>query len=104
MNILINAFIVFALIFVSCSVEDGETGPAGQDGKNGNANVIASDWIVSELSTSATNLTYFEVEYSNITPDVIDSGAAILAYGKDDSGNIIGLPFVYRKSLIILLI
>lgn len=77
------AFIIMATnFFVSCSAEDGATGPQGptgldgidgQDGQDGNANVIASEWIegpddvfsgIAEMNISLSEITFENIDTS----------------------------------------
>ena len=63
------------LLWTGCA-KDGNTGPAGRDG---NANVIASQWYTPAAWNGQTGDWYFDVTNTAITKDIVESGA-ILAY------------------------
>jgi hypothetical protein len=74
-------FLLFALstfIMAGC-VKEGPRGPAGQNGIDGNANVIASPWITPLSWSYDTGEWYFDVTSASITSDIVENGA-ILAY------------------------
>lgn len=99
MKFLTYGIFVLFLGFASCNGEDGAMGPAGQngvDGQDGNANVIASDWIATDFSTTASRMSTFEITDSNITAENVDN-AAVLAFGKSFLGIAISVPFVFNN-------
>ncbi len=64
-----------ALLWTGCN-QEGPQGPAGLDG---NANVIASQWITPTVWNGQTGDWYFDVTNSAISQDIVESGV-ILAY------------------------
>ena len=97
-----------AVLVISCSAEDGEDGAigpqgpqgiqgeAGQDGQNGadgNANVVASDWIASAFPTEASSYTTFQINDNSITEEIIETGV-VLAFGRQ-GGGVWSLPDSY---------
>lgn len=97
----LTTVIVLSLFIFSCEGEDGPTGSEGpqgeqgEQGETGTANVIYSDWIDSEfpLDIMSTHDT-FEVEATEITEEILNSGV-VLVYGKSNVGaNVFGLPLV----------
>jgi hypothetical protein len=75
-----NSFILILalsipIFFSSCSKE----GPAGRDGKDGNANVIYSQWYTPTAWNGQTGDWYFDVTNSEISQDVVEAGV-VLAY------------------------
>lgn len=99
--------VILCLGFTSCQEDDSPTeGPQGEQGppgEDGNANVIASAWIVEQYANEATAQTGFDIPDPNITQTIIDSGL-VLAFGKANSSNVISIPFVYdNKSYYIVL-
>lgn len=95
-NTLKMTAIILALVLTGCSTEDGTDGQDGAQGiqgsqgsagTDGNANVIASDWIATDFDTSPTTNTDFEIVDSNITEERINS-SVILAYGRNNTLNI----------------
>ncbi|MBT9188308.1 collagen-like protein [Zobellia russellii] len=78
---------------------EGEQGVQGEPGEDGNANVIASDWIPSTFSDTETYFQSQEVFDESITGDIID-GAQILTYGRlgndgDPNRLAFSLPYHY---------
>ena len=73
--------IFIAILLVSCSAEDGAVGPQGEPGQDGNANVIASDWIPEEFDDFSINVTSFSVTDQAFTQEILDSGT-VLVYGR----------------------
>jgi len=67
-----------ALILTGCA-KDGMQGPAGLDGLDGNANVIASPWYTPSSWSGNSGDWYFDISNSAITKDIVESGV-ILAY------------------------
>lgn len=63
------------IVWTGCS-KPGPQGPAGMDG---NANVVASQWYSPNSWSGLSGDWYFDVSNSEITKDVVESGA-ILAY------------------------
>lgn len=57
----------------------GKEGPAGKDGIDGNANVIASQWYKPATWAGKTGDWYFDISCNEITEDIVESGV-ILAY------------------------
>jgi hypothetical protein len=64
-----------ALLLTGCK-QEGPQGPAGLDG---NANVIASQWITPTAWQGKPGDWFFDISNSSITKDIVESGA-ILAY------------------------
>lgn len=87
---------VVAILFCGCA-KDGETGPAGPAGANGNANVRSktftvnpSDWVVS--GTSGSNyLRSYDFSDGDITQSILDKGS-IMVYQKQ-GGSYIQMPY-----------
>lgn len=87
------AFLGLSLTLTACSGEDGrdgidgtdgEMGPAGQDG---NANVIASDWLLFDWNIqSSPTESEMLIDVPEI-PEIIESGGMVLVYFKMDYGN-----------------
>ncbi|WP_421823622.1 hypothetical protein [Flagellimonas oceanensis] len=71
------------LIIFSCSGEDGETGPPGKDG---NANVIVSDWmpIVWTWADYQTADAFMDVPVEDMT-SYLDNGDVVVMYIKNYS-------------------
>lgn len=109
------AILVATCLLLSCSKDgeqgaigpqgpQGEQGPAGaqgeagEDGAIGTANVIYSDWMVSEFDANiiATGSGYM-VDAPDLTQEIIDSGV-ILGFGKNiplvGSPDVFQLPFI----------
>jgi len=62
----------------------GEDGQDGADGETGTANVIYSDWIVSEFEDDIiATASSFNVDAPELTQEIMDTGV-ILSYGKDE--------------------
>ncbi len=102
--------ILFGMLLISCSAEDGangaigpqgEQGPAGEDGQDGqdgldgNANVIASAWIPEEFSNNSVSYTSFTVTDEAFTQEISDSGT-VLVYGSDGV-NTVPVPVVFSN-------
>ena len=109
MKFLKTKYLVLALITTFCfSCSDGEDGIDGAnglqgeqgipgiDGEDGNANVIVSDWIPSEFSTTATTRSIFEIEDPALTVDIADT-AVIYVYARAGSSDVIGIPFTFSN-------
>lgn len=83
-----------AIAMTACSPEDGKMGPAGPQGEqglpgeDGNANVIASDWmdIVWNFQNEAT-FKAMHIDAAQITEEFIENGGTILMYLKQKDGN-----------------
>ena len=84
--------IFIAILLVSCSAEDGAAGPQGEPGQDGNANVIASDWIPEEFDDFSINVTSFSVTDQAFTQEILDSGT-VLVYGRGGT-SVLPLPIV----------
>ncbi len=108
-NILRMSLMVLALFIISCDGEDGmdgidgiagtagtngTDGAQGAAGENGNANVIASDWLDTDFDNQSTTFTDFDIEIPNLTRSEIDE-SAILVY-LYDSFTIYSAPYVTR--------
>ena len=101
---LMYLFIATTVAFTSCDAEDGmdgmdgaqgEQGIPGEDGQDGNANVIFSDWIPTEFSSTPDVISFFDVADPQITEEVVNT-AAILAYGDVAGSNaFIVIPYTF---------
>lgn len=98
------ALLVSAVMFISCTGEDGAIGPAGAKGDTGakgdkgdagTANVIYSPWLsFPAITVNTATVKAFTFDAPQITQEVIDKGT-ILVYGKPASGTTIQpLPYV----------
>lgn len=74
---------------------DGADGQDGADGADGNANIIVSEWIVTEFSATASSFSSFE-----IIPATLNTNGAILVYGRlvSDPGSDFIVPFPYENA------
>lgn len=74
---------------------DGADGADGQDGADGNANVLVSDWIPTEFSTTPSNFSFFE-----IVPATLNTNGVVLVFGRlvSDPGSDFIVPFPYESS------
>lgn len=76
-------FMIMSIFCISCDAEDGmdgidgAIGPAGEDG---NANVIASEWIPEQFEFSDIDFISFDITDPVFTEENTDN-AAILVYG-----------------------
>ncbi|MBK7173358.1 MAG: hypothetical protein IPH84_08995 [Bacteroidales bacterium] len=70
-----SALLFLALFWIGCAKE----GPAGQDGRDGNANVIYSQWYTPNAWNGETGDWYFNVANNAISEGVVEAGV-ILAY------------------------
>jgi hypothetical protein len=85
-----HCFLTIAVVAMSaCSAEDGETGPAGPQGeqgppgKDGNANVISSEWMpISWNAVDNTDVKLMFIEEERITEEFLTSGGVVLVYLK----------------------
>jgi hypothetical protein len=91
-----NKFLLLAsvllLTFSACKKE----GPAGKDGKDGNANVQSSTFTVTSWGYSAPSY-YADINYSAITAGIINNGA-VLVYLSNGSGGYSQLPLTIYPS------
>lgn len=71
----LGCLLVLVAILSSCVKE----GPAGKDGKDGNANVIYSSWYSPAAWDGKTGDWFFQVANSDLSQDVVEAGV-ILAY------------------------
>ncbi|WP_298756089.1 hypothetical protein [uncultured Psychroserpens sp.] len=79
--------VVFILCLVSCSAEDGD------DGMDGNANVISSEWISTNFSTTSVSFTSFAIQDENINAENV-ANAAIIAHGRLFSNDeVVTIPY-----------
>ncbi len=90
---------VFAatILIALTGCKKGDTGPAGKDGKDGNANVISSNtvtitnWNVDYQST--TDFTYSNtLSWATITQAVVDKGV-VMAYMQNGTTEWVALPY-----------
>ena len=100
-NFLLSVLIAsFVFTLVACSGEDGAAGPQGEPGEDGNANVIASPWIPSELGDNPTTFDFFSHQDPQITEQVTNN-AAFLVYGKkftlSNVDPVLALPVVFDE-------
>ncbi|MCD2258473.1 hypothetical protein [Psychroserpens luteolus] len=77
--------VVFILCLVSCSAEDGD------DGMDGNANVISSDWITINFSPTPNTFKIQIIDDSNISEANVNS-AAFQVYARTASGDVYTIP------------
>jgi len=90
-------YAILVLGFLSCTGEDGEDGldgaqgEQGIEGEDGNANVIASDWITPEFDPAISVSALATIDAPEITEEVLSS-SAILVYTQSFAGQIIALP------------
>lgn len=77
----IYSFILVAVSIITFSGcgKEGPMGPAGASGLDGNANVIASEWITPLSWSGQSGDWFFDVTNSEITADVVEGGV-VLAY------------------------
>lgn len=103
-------FLVMGISITSCKKGDmGDTGPIGEtgaagpagaqgeqgvQGENGNANVIASDWLDTDFDDEATTFTDFDIEIPNLTRSEIDESAILVYF--NDTFTIHPAPYVTR--------
>ena len=73
--LILSSLLLVVVIFSSCVKE----GPAGRDGRDGNANVIYSSWYSPSAWNGKTGDWYFQVSNSDLSQDVVEAGV-ILAY------------------------
>lgn len=90
-SILTTCFLICAIFFQSCIVE-GEQGPQGPAGEDGNANVQSSSLTTSNWTYLSPDW-YINFTYSAITQDILDNGA-VLVYVKSGS-NYFQLPYTF---------
>ena len=86
--------VALSFLFNSCIVE-GEQGPQGPAGSDGNANVVSSSLTTSNWSYLSPDW-YINFNYDAITQDILDNGAVLL-YVKSGS-NYFQLPYTYYPS------
>jgi hypothetical protein len=81
------------LVFLMSCSKDGETGPQGPAGIDGNANVLYSDWFLSGTWSGSSGNYNFNKAATAITQTVLDQGV-VLAYAKltADGSNVRPLP------------
>ncbi|WP_452225311.1 hypothetical protein [Lacinutrix chionoecetis] len=96
--VLKTKYVVLALFVAfsfSCSPEDGEQGPAGQDG---NANIIESNWMQIQFDETNAADDYGSMIISNSDiENYINTGGVLLMYIKvDQAGEIIIYPLPVR--------
>ncbi len=91
------------IILISCSAEDGAIGPAGPQGEqgiqgepgtDGNANVIASEWLDVTFAPTISDAISTTIMDERITQEVLDN-AVFLVYARISTipNNIVSLPF-----------
>jgi hypothetical protein len=81
------------LVFLMSCSKDGETGPQGPPGIDGNANVLYSEWFESGTWAGSAGNYNFNKAATAITQSVLDQGV-VLAYCKltADGSNVRPLP------------
>ena len=92
----IFAAMIIVVTFTSCA-KDGETGPAGPAGTNGNANVVASNTVtlnnwISIFDDGTNYLFESTVNWTGITQAIKDNGA-VMVYMDDGAGSWYALPY-----------
>ncbi|WP_435622579.1 collagen-like triple helix repeat-containing protein [Flagellimonas sp.] len=89
----ILGFSTFIMLFLACSSEDGETGPQGPQGEqgiqgepgaNGNANIIASEWLNITFSPILGNTISATLIDNRITTELIENSVFLL-YGRSNA-------------------
>jgi len=93
---IVAALVLFAATFTACNKgAQGDPGPTGATGANGNANVLSGqatvhsgDWIWD--ASYADN--YINLEVDDITQDVLDNGTVSVFFA-DNSNGWIGMPY-----------
>lgn len=108
-NIFRMSMMVLALFIISCDGEDGmdgidgiagtagtngTDGAQGLAGEDGNANVIASEWLDTDFDDEATTFTDFDIEIPNLTRSEINESAVLVYF--NDSFTIYSAPYVTR--------
>lgn len=78
-----SAFFIICLI--SCSTEDGN------DGMDGNANVISSGWIDVNFSPTPNTFKIQVIDDSNVSETNVNT-AAFQVYGRTASGDVYTIP------------
>ena len=83
-----SKYVLLALLIsfsFSCSPEDGEQGPPGEDG---NANVQASDWFQFQLDyvNGTDDYGYMTVDIPNFQ-EFVDNGGAVMMFLRQSLGN-----------------
>jgi hypothetical protein len=87
----IIAILVFSLAFTGCQ-KKGDIGPAGKDGKDGNANMShSSPFIITNFTYNSTTKQYAaSLTQASITQQVVDGG--IVALYLQDASSWLALP------------
>lgn len=83
-----------ATTFSNCA-KDGAVGPAGEDGKDGNANVVSSS-IISGNWTFVSPSWSQAFTYAAITQDILDNGAVLVYVAS--GANYFQLPYTFYPS------
>ncbi len=83
-KVIATLFVACGLIFSSC--KKGDTGPAGKDGTNGNANVKSQTSTISAWTwDGSAYILYSNVSVSSLTSDIANTGA-VMVYLQTTSG------------------
>ncbi|ADQ19177.1 hypothetical protein [Leadbetterella byssophila] len=85
---------LLSVIFVSCKVE-GPQGPAGADGKDGNANVKTQIITVSPSNWQGDGFAWEARKASSIITADIATNGAVLCYLQGNDGVYTQIPFSY---------
>ncbi len=87
------------MLFSGCA-KDGDTGPAGPAGQDGNANVKSLTFTITpgQWQTTSAQNKYVEITVPEITQDILDNGM-IITYFKTN-GTLVQLPFTVYSGTI----
>ena len=81
--IAVTAILLIAITFTNC--KKGDTGPAGKDGVNGNANVVGTNIVTVNSWTASSNSWSASMTASGITQNIVDKGvvSVFVQYGNE---------------------
>lgn len=72
----IAAILLLTITIASC--KKGDTGPAGKDGTNGNANVIATNNVTINTWSLSNSIYTATISASGITQNIVDKGIVMV--------------------------
>ena len=99
MKKLLQLTMIAGFVFLT-ACKKGDVGPAGQNGKDGNANVASQEFVIGPSDWTAFGTfgqagfgyaTSIAVPY--ITQDILDQGAIMVYYRSINTSNYTALPF-----------